>query len=184
MMQYPFELRIGIDEEVLDPEDYTSSDACGDLMEEFFKRSGIPVPDAFICLSVRSAEKLTKLRTAGRGDSSLATLYGRQYALRPEYLDKVEIVCSGDCLKLMEAAVCAYIRDGTPLQDGAKKITVLHGLSVEERAKAIWEAHQSKGLNAQYAEARIYAPFNSEWFVECDMDSANGNEDDGYEVTF
>lgn len=159
MTQYPFELRIGIDEDVSDPEDYTSSDACGELMEEFFKRSGIPVADAFICLSVRSAEELTKLRDAGRSNYSLAAVYGGQYTLRPEFLDKVEIVCAGDCLKIMENAVCAYLRDGTSLQDGAKRITVLRGLSVGE-AKAIWEAHQSKGPNARYAEARIYAPFN------------------------
>jgi len=144
---------------------------------------GIPVADQFICLSIRSVDELNKLRAARRIDNSVPTLYGRQYALKPKYLDKVEIVCAGDCLKIMERAVLAYIKSKVPLTESADRITVLGGLGPEERAKAIWQAHVSKDANATYAEARIYAPFDSEWFIECDTASENKQEDDDdYEV--
>jgi hypothetical protein len=181
MPQHPFELRIGIDDD--DPEGYESHDACPDLMEEFFRQLGIPVAEQFICLSIRSADEVNKLQNRRWVDNSVAALYGRQYALRPEYLDKVEIVCAGDCLKIMERAVVVYIKDKVPLAESANKITLLRGMQPDERAKAIWQAHLLKGANAKYSEARIYEPFKSEWFIECDgTDESKQEEADEDEI--
>jgi hypothetical protein len=185
MMQYPFELRIGIDDDELDPEGHESSDACPDLMDEFFRQLGIQVPDHFICLSIRPVDELSKLRAGRRADNSAATMYGRQYALKPEYFDEVEIVCAGDCLKIMESAVVAFIKNNVPLTESANRFVVVRGMRPEDRAKAMWQAHLSKGHNARYAEARIYAPFNSEWFVECNgTGKSKQEEEDDFDIEF
>lgn len=109
----PFELYIGIDDDVRDPEGFISTDSCSELMEEFFRILGIAYPRIFISLWVcpvpnDSSSATVKLRR----DSLLACLYGRQYRLKHEYFDRVAIVGSGDFLNIMSKAIAEYLRSG------------------------------------------------------------------------
>jgi hypothetical protein len=89
------ELRTGVESDEADLSGYEEVDACAQLMEYFLEQLALPVPDHFLCLSVEFAD----------ARESLAKVYGRPFALKPEYLDKVDIVCSGDFLNVMARAL-------------------------------------------------------------------------------
>jgi hypothetical protein len=176
MLEPPFDLLIGIEDE--QPEGFTSTDLCSELMEEFFRRLGIPTPDVFISLWVRRRNAPS---------SPLPLCYGPQYMLKPEHFDKVAIVCSGDFLNVMSKALSQLLRDGTPVDQHKHKVSVLQKLSVEEKIQQISRADETKGENAKYAEVRIYNAFHTEWFIASEPNSlpqTSAAESKDYDIEF
>jgi hypothetical protein len=150
------ELRMGVESDEADLSGYEEVDACAQLMEYFLEQLGLPVPDHFLCLSVEFAD----------GKESLAKVYGRPFTLKPEYLDKVDIVCSGDFLNVMARALHAHLTEHIPIKESRRHFAILSGMTPEEKLQALCAAHNSQDRVGTYAEARIFSAFEPNWFLE------------------
>jgi hypothetical protein len=165
-----FDLCIGIDDEFGDPEGYVSTDSCDELMEQFFGMLGMRYAEVFVSLWICPKED-GSLSAKQRRDSFLASTYGRQYRLKPQFIDRVAIVASGDFLNIMSRTMADYLRAGILDPEQTKQIRPIEDLQVLPKIEAIWQAHREKDANTPYAEARIYSCFHREWFEECDINS-------------
>lgn len=168
------ELRIGVESDEADLSGYEEVDACPQLMEYFLEQLELPVPDHFLCLSVEFAD----------GRESLAKVYGRPFALKPEYLDKIDIVCSGDFLNVMARALHAYLTKNIPIQASRRHFTILTGMTPEEKGQALCAAHNSPDRVGSYAEARIFSAFEPNWFVEREPPPCGSELFDDSAITF
>jgi hypothetical protein len=168
------ELRIGVDSDEADLSGYEEVDACAQLMEYFLEQLELPVPDHFLCLSVEFAD----------GKESLAKVYGRPFALKPEYLDKIDIVCSGDFLNVMARALHAYLTKSIPIQESRRHFTILTGMTPGQKLQALCAAHNSPDRAGSYAEARIYSTFEPNWFVERELPPCGPELFDDTAITF
>jgi hypothetical protein len=168
------ELRMGVESDEADLSGYKEVDACAQLMEYFLEQLGLPVPDHFLCLSAEFAD----------GRESLTKVYGRPFALKPEYLDKVDIVCSGDFLNVMARALHAYLTKNVPLEDSRHHFTILTRMTPEEKRQALCAAHNSPDRVGTYAEARIFSAFEPSWFVEREPRLCSSEALDNSEITF
>ncbi len=165
---------MGVESDEADLSGCEEVDACAQLMEYFLQQLGLPVPDHFLSLSVEFAD----------GRESLAKVYGRPFALKPEYVNKIDIVCSGNFLNVMARALYAYLTKNVPLEDSRHHFTVLTGMIPEDKRKALCAAHNSPDRIGTYAEARIFSAFEPSWLVEREPPPCGSEVLDNLEITF
>jgi hypothetical protein len=148
--------------------DFNSTDSCPELMQYFLEQLGLPAPDEFVCLSVQLGGK----------ENALVGAYGTPYRLKPEYFEKVRIVCAGDFLNVMSKAIVAYLRKGKPLSEWRDYFTELPAsMTTAERLQELRKAEKRKDKIGTYAEARIYGRCDDEWFEPVEPEA-------GYEDLF
>jgi hypothetical protein len=146
--------------------DFSSTDSCPELMQYFLDQIGLPAPDEFVCLSVQLGGK----------ENPLVGAYGTPYRLKPEYFEKVSIVCAGDFSNVMSKAIVAYLRRNKPLTEWRDYFTELSAsMTVAERFQELRKAAERRDKIGTYAEARIYGRSEDEWFEPVEPIAGDGD---------
>lgn len=146
--------------------DFSSTDSCPELMQYFLDQLGLPAPDEFVCLSVQLGGK----------ENPLLGAYGTPYRLKPEYFEKVRIVCAGDFLNVMSKAIVAYLRRNKPLTEWRDYFTELSAsMTMAERLQELRKAAERGDKIGTYAEARICERCEEEWFEPVGPEAGDGD---------
>jgi hypothetical protein len=129
--KFKFVVGIGVDEYGPDPHGFVSSDACEEIMGEFFAHLGFTYVTPFVSMSVRPVLPEPVGKFGGSPiNFDLADAYGHPFVLKDDVIAKVEIICAGDFLNVMYSAVVHHLRGGN-VREYKDKIKLVTGMSVE-----------------------------------------------------
>lgn len=153
-------LVVGIDDPKYktNPEGFCSSDELDWLVAPFCRKFLIPYEREFVSMSVMLERKPTSKTNRRRGVKIVRTadLYGVDFVLKPEVIDEIAVVSTGDFQNLIAKATVRLI-ESKSMKSCLKQFRKIVGKR-EERIKLLVSAIKHVKEHKGYAEARLFRP--------------------------